>query len=55
MIYVEANGHARIFDGEHRLHAAIYADIPALVEIRYFGNSEKLGVLFEIDYTLRPV
>ena len=40
LIFVEKSGEPHIHEGNHRLRAAIYAKIPALIEVRYFGNSQ---------------
>lgn len=44
-VFVEKNGQAVIIEGNHRLRAAAFANIKALVEIRYFGNSQEMGLI----------
>lgn len=40
-VFVEKSGSVVIFEGNHRLRAAIAAGIDAFVEIRWFGNSDR--------------
>lgn len=45
-IFKERNGHVRIYEGNHRLRAALelgWTVVP--VEIRYFGNSQREGLV----------
>jgi hypothetical protein len=44
-IFVEKGGIPIIHEGNHRLRAAAYAGIKALVDIRYFGNSQKIFLI----------
>jgi len=46
-VFVEKDGTPVIHEGNHRLRAAAYAGIKALVDIRYFGNSQEIMLITE--------
>lgn len=44
-VHVEKDLRVMIYEGNHRLRAAIKAGCKVKVEIKYFGNSQKAGLL----------
>lgn len=50
LVFVEIDGSACIAEGNHRLHAALQLELATVpVEIRYFGNSQRKGLIIEDD------
>lgn len=48
LIFKEMDGRAGIYEGNHRLRAAIAAGLTRVpVEIRYFGNSQRSGLVID--------
>ncbi|MDD3471298.1 MAG: ParB N-terminal domain-containing protein [Syntrophaceae bacterium] len=48
LIFKEMDGRVGIYEGNHRLRAAIAAGITSVpVEIRYFGNSQRAGLVVD--------
>lgn len=51
-IFKEKNGKIHITEGNHRVRAAIQAGLDMVpVEVRYFGNSQKQGLVCTIPNT----
>lgn len=48
-VHVEQDGRVWIQEGNHRLRAGHRAGIPILVEIKYFGNSQHQGLIFQVS------
>lgn len=47
-VHVEQSGRVLIQEGNHRLRAAHRAGVPVLVEIKYFGNAQRFGLVFSV-------
>ena len=45
-LHVEQDGRVVIHEGNHRLRAALEAGIPVPVEVKYFGNAQRRGLVF---------
>jgi hypothetical protein len=48
-VHVEQDGRVWIQEGNHRLRAGHRAGIPISVEIKYFGNSQRQGLIFPVS------
>jgi len=48
-MHVEQDGGVSIQEGNHRLRAGHRAQIPILVEIKYFGNRQRQELIFPVS------
>jgi len=50
-VHVEQDGRVLIHEGSHRLRAALQVGIPVPVEVKYFGNVQRRGLVFAVSST----